>query len=132
MPFLSEEEVRALRLATAEDISIPGLTKKLKLVKVTGAKSVEIIDASGKQKAGSMSREVFLLLFTSAVAHDTGAMISKEEAEQLFEVVPAEESFTLIAKVMSSLQKKMGATEALVKNSEGSPAAGASSGSAKP
>lgn len=130
MPLFSDEEVKAVRLASAEEIVIPGIPKKLKLVKVSGSKATEIGQMQLDLKGKGVSRALFLLLFTSSVCREDGSFLQKEDAEQLFEVLPADVSFELVRKVTSQINVGSEARAKAVGNSEASPAAGSSSGSA--
>jgi hypothetical protein len=131
MGFLTDDEVRAIRLAGAEPLVIEGMSRQLRMVKVTGAKSVEIGQLHADQKGKDAQRKLFLAMLRASVVDEEGQFLTEDAAAQLFEVISARDALAITTRVTKSLNEAED-TRTKMGNSEASPGGVSSSDSAKP
>jgi len=115
MPFLTPEEMQSVKMEGSSLFEIPGLKgKKLRIMKMTAAAA----DAGKNMKTGSKpaeDRDFMIFMLSNGCATEAGVMLSKEDATQLFDVLPLD----VVTDIVSSISKLMGRERP--GNSEGSP-----------
>lgn len=99
MPFLTPEQVRKVRLKDSVLIELPRLEKKLLVVKISAAKANAIADVRDKGSAA-----YFMFTVEACCADESGELLTKEDAEQLFDLLSLEEVVDLMKRVTAVLE----------------------------
>lgn len=110
MPFLTEEQVRAVRLKGSETIKLERLEKSIRVVLVSGNKAFEIreLQSLTDAKTPKGQRAIFMFMLEAACADDEGNLFTHADAEQLFDVLSLEEVTQLVNKVSDTLGIQVG------------------------
>ncbi len=116
MAFLSADEMRSIRLRGSIQVSIEGISKSIRVVKMSAARQLEMVVKQGKLKATATAsdgmdpagqRDLFLWMMESACTDDLGNPFTKEDASQLFELLQLGEITDLVEKISATIASKV-------------------------
>ena len=132
-PFLTNEQIRALRLRKAKKYKLDGIDKTLNIVQIAAGRGLELrgarakllgAEAAGPSELGAAQRGLFIEMFQAGIADDEGEPITAEAAGQLIDLLSLEEVTGLVDMINA-----MTATTKTATVPPGTPDAGKSEGS---
>jgi hypothetical protein len=106
--FLSAEDLKAVRLKGSKVIELAGLSKKIRLTKLTGAAALELPKLQDKIKAGQADQiELFKFLLSKSCTDEAGEYrLTAEDAQVLVDELPYETVTSIVNQITEELGAK--------------------------
>ena len=109
MPFLTQEQVRAVRLKGSTVVPVDRLGKGIRVALVSGSRAFQLREL---QQAAAKERDVFVFMLQAACVDDDGNPFAREDAEQIFDLLTMDELASIVSEVTKSLGGKAKASQA--------------------
>lgn len=130
MPFLTAEQVLAMRNRGADTIKLDGIDKSIKVLRAGASKALDMAQLQADQREAknvgpAAQRALFLFMLEQFCSSTDGTPLTREDAEQLFTVLDLTEVTDICNRITASITPKKSALP-----SEASPGAALPIGSA--
>ena len=105
MPFLTEAEIKALRIRDSKVITIQSIQKEVRLIKVRAEAQNRSLELHEEIKAGKRpSTDAILFLFENGLAQLDGTPLTAEDARVIFSFLELDELTTLANTIGDNLR----------------------------
>lgn len=105
MPFLTAEQVKAVRLKNSKVIPIEGLDgRSIRLLRLSSSAAFLMRELRKQIADGTKTdKDLFLALLEHGCADEEGTPLTAEDAQQLFEVLPVDEIKNLVTDISAAI-----------------------------
>jgi hypothetical protein len=105
MPFLTPEQVKAVRLNKSKVVPIEGTDKNLRLVRFSSSAAIEFSVIQADVAAGKTEqKELFLYMLEHGCTDEAGEPLSKEDAQQLLDLLPLDTFLGFMADIKKAAE----------------------------
>lgn len=115
MPFLSPEQIRAVRIKGSKLVAIEEIDRSLRVVRLASGAALEAEELQKAVRDGSRKRhELVLFMLEHALADEQGNMLSAQDARTLFDLLPMSVVSKLVNEVATVTNDSMPETGEVV------------------